>query len=172
VIVFASQSPGLTQPPISNGYQDIFVRECVASGPSVYCIAQVASNGCVPAHRSFGKSQRFERVGLRCRRGPHAQQQVRHALLRHARIQPRAVYAGWLCVHPPVRRHGSAVLERQRAARRLLGSLPLDFNAWIAGGNDPSLAAGTEVWCQYWSRDGGAEFQTNLSNALSFTIGP
>jgi len=42
----------------------------------------------------------------------------------------------------------------------------------IQSGSNPVLAAGTEVCCQYWSRDPQASFGSSLSNGLRFVINP
>jgi hypothetical protein len=52
------------------------------------------------------------------------------------------------------------------------GSLSVDFNTWIASGGDPSLVFGENVCIQAWSRDAGAPWGSNLSNAVAFVIGP
>jgi hypothetical protein len=54
------------------------------------------------------------------------------------------------------------------------GRYSFDFNAFVRNGFDPSLFAGTTVYCQYVYRDpldvanGGA----GRTDALRFTIGP
>ncbi len=55
-----------------------------------------------------------------------------------------------------------------------MGSYSFDFNAWIAGGTDPSLVPGQYVWAQYWSRDLGfpPPNNTGLTNALRFLLCP
>jgi hypothetical protein len=52
------------------------------------------------------------------------------------------------------------------------GAYTLDFNAYIAGGADPALVSGQQVWVQTWSRDPGAASTTNLTDAITFTICP
>jgi hypothetical protein len=76
---------------------------------------------------------------------------------------------GYRCVDPPVKRTplqsagGNAALDCS-------GVFSIDFNAWIP--SDPALIAGQEVWGQYWSRDGGSSYGTNMGGAIAFTIGP
>ena len=54
------------------------------------------------------------------------------------------------------------------------GTLSVDFNAWIASGNNPALTPCTTVFAQFWSRDPALapSGTTNLTNAIEFTIGP
>ena len=63
---------------------------------------------------------------------------------------------GWLCVRPPTRRTGLQFSNGNAPPDDCSGAFHFDFNVWIASGNDPMLVAGQSVWCQYWSRDGGA----------------
>ena len=52
------------------------------------------------------------------------------------------------------------------------GDFTFDFTPRIRSGIDPTLVAGAEVDCQYWSRDGQSASGTGLSNALRFVIHP
>ena len=52
------------------------------------------------------------------------------------------------------------------------GEYEFDFNAWLDAQLDPSLVAGLEVFCQYYSRDPVAVAGSSLSNALGFVIAP
>jgi hypothetical protein len=54
------------------------------------------------------------------------------------------------------------------------GTYHFDFNAWIATGADPGLAAGQQVWGQYWARDPGYAPLSNVSltNGTTFTLDP
>ena len=52
------------------------------------------------------------------------------------------------------------------------GVLSEDFNAYIASGADPALAAGASVWIQAWSRDPGDPFGDSLSDALELVVHP
>jgi hypothetical protein len=80
---------------------------------------------------------------------------------------------GTLCVATPIRRTGSQSSGGTPVGADCTGHFSFDFNAWIAGGVDPLLLAGTRVDVQYYSRDPGFPAPNNvgLTNALEFTIG-
>jgi hypothetical protein len=52
------------------------------------------------------------------------------------------------------------------------GVFSFDFNAWLQSGLDPSLSAGSTVFCQYWYRDPASPSTTGLTDALEFTFQP
>ena len=54
------------------------------------------------------------------------------------------------------------------------GAFAFDFNSWVSSGSDPSLTAGSPVFCQYWFRDPGfAPPNTSaLSAGLAFLVCP
>lgn len=82
---------------------------------------------------------------------------------------------GTLCVHPPIRRlpvHSTG--GSPPPTLDCSGFLQDDLNAWIAGGNDPALTAGSWVWFQGWSRDPGFAPPNNvgLTWGMRVAIGP
>ena len=77
---------------------------------------------------------------------------------------------GFLCVSPPLLRHG--LLNSGGTAGTCTGSYSEQFNAYIASGADPALVAGAQVWIQSWSRDPAAPFADSLSDAVTATICP
>ena len=52
------------------------------------------------------------------------------------------------------------------------GTSELDFNAWIASGADPALAAGAPVYAQSWVRDPSHPAGALLSDAEASVVGP
>jgi hypothetical protein len=52
------------------------------------------------------------------------------------------------------------------------GIFLFDFNAYIASGADPGLAACVSVYGQFWYRDPAAIAGTGLTDAVAFTIRP
>jgi hypothetical protein len=78
--------------------------------------------------------------------------------------------AGWLCVQAPAKR--TQLQNSGGVAPSCNGMFSYDFNARIAGGADPNLAAGVTIYGQYWSRDPQVPFKTTRTNAIEFTICP
>ncbi|MFM7298984.1 MAG: SUMF1/EgtB/PvdO family nonheme iron enzyme, partial [Planctomycetota bacterium] len=75
------------------------------------------------------------------------------------------------CVASPVQRTGT--LSTGAIAASCAGTLSLDFNAWITA-NPSALGSpflpGQTIRAQAWYRDPSAPGQTNLSDALQFTL--
>ena len=46
------------------------------------------------------------------------------------------------------------------------------MNAWIASGADATLVAEAAVYAQAWCRDPADPFQSALTDAVAFVIGP
>lgn len=85
---------------------------------------------------------------------------------RHGQAMPYST--GWLCVESPIVRTNSQNSGGSPSGASCNGVLQQDFNAWVRGGFDPALGAGDTVFCQFFYRDGAA----NFSNAVFFTIQP
>lgn len=75
---------------------------------------------------------------------------------------------GTLCLAPPIARLAGPVLPVT------LGASRIDFNAHIASGADPALAAGAQVWVQALSRNPSlpAGEQISMSQGLTTVIQP
>jgi hypothetical protein len=171
VFVCGSTSGSLAGPP--NGLDDGFV---VRMGPTcnsdatVYCTAKQNSLGCVPAiamlsalsasSGSAGTVVASNVVGSM------------FGIFFHSTSGANAMpfHGGFLCVSPPLLRHG--LLNSGGTAGTCTGSFSEQFNAYIAGGADPALVAGAQVWIQSWSRDPAAPFADSLSDAVTATICP
>jgi hypothetical protein len=77
-----------------------------------------------------------------------------------------------LCVKSPIRRTASQNSGGSASGSDCTGAFSFNFNARIQSGVDPTLVVGSEVFCQYWSRDTASPSTTSLSNALRFVIDP
>jgi Tol biopolymer transport system component len=173
VVSFQSTSTNLV-PGDTNGWQDVFVRDCgTTSGPRVFCIAKANSLGCTPAIGFSGSPSASASAGFDISAASVLSQKI--GLLLYGKSGPAtlAFQGGWLCVQPPLQRTflqnsgGNTITDCS-------GAYHVDFNAWIASGFDPALVAGQDVWAQYWSRDPGfpPPGSTGLTDALAFTIAP
>jgi hypothetical protein len=85
-----------------------------------------------------------------------------------------AFQAGWLCVAPPTIRTPLQNSLGNAPPDDCSGTYAIDFNARIQSAVDPNLVVGTDVYCEYWSRDPalGTLSPTSLSNAIHFAIQP
>jgi hypothetical protein len=79
---------------------------------------------------------------------------------------------GTKCVGNPTQRTDVLSSGGSASGADCSGAFSLDFNVEIAGGGDPTLVAGSEVFAQFWSRDPASASTTSLSNALRFVIAP
>lgn len=160
------------------GFDVLGMRVDLAASPQAYCTAKVNSLGCTPTFSFAGLSSAAATSGFT-------------TFVRNLRNQKSGLYfysllgaaaapfqGGWYCVQTPVRRAplgntGGTLI----AFDDCTGVLALDWNAFAHGlsGAAPApelLTPGTSIWCQAWSRDPGASFQTNLSAGLSFRVLP
>ena len=77
----------------------------------------------------------------------------------------------YLCIYFPTARTG--VQDTGGVPNTCTGELRVDFNAFMAANPAATGApfhAGQVLHAQGWFRDPGAAKQTNLSNALTFTL--
>lgn len=171
-IAFSSGSAVLTQPPLPNGVKDVFLRSCTPSAPTTYCVSQPNSLGCRPSIGFVGVASASAGSGFDVQLTNTLSQ--RSGLLFYSVLGSRLVPfgGGFACVQTPLRRTALQSSGGNTNTLDCSGSFHLDFNAHVASGADPALAAGVEVWSQYWSRDGGAPSGVNLSDALWLLVGP
>jgi hypothetical protein len=141
--------------------------------PTTYCVGKVNSVGCTGAIDAQGFPSVTAGNGyiVRC-------QQVRNqtAGLLFYGTSGRAslpFHGGTLCVDPPLTRTLPQPSGGSASGVDCTGTFAFDFNTWIATQppSSPVRLPGTEVNCQWWSRDPGVESTTVFSNALEFTIG-
>jgi hypothetical protein len=137
---------------------------------TTYCTAKTNSLGCVPAigavHNASLSSDRP--FWVTCTN----QLNHRNGFLFYGFAPKNTPYqGGYLCVMSPTRRTQLQTSGGNLGVDDCSGEFALDFNALIQGGSDPMLELGTQIYCQWWSRDPDANFHTSRSDALRFTIG-
>ncbi len=147
----------------------------ICSEPVVYCTAKVNSLGCASAIGSIGAPSASAGSGFVVT-ATNVLNNVTGVLF-YGKSGPAATpfQDGFLCAQSPViRTLGQNSGGDPPPIANCSGTFGLDFNAWIAGGSDPSLIPGQEVWAQYWSRDPllPPPNNTTLSNALAFVVCP
>jgi hypothetical protein len=76
---------------------------------------------------------------------------------------------GFICSAAPVRR---VVTPPSSGSGTCGGVLRLDFNTYIASGQNANLTAGTTFWGQFWSRDSGSVNGSNLTDGVTAVICP
>jgi hypothetical protein len=83
-----------------------------------------------------------------------------------------AFQGGFLCLKTPIRRLGPVSSGGSPTGNDCTGAFQFDFNPYIQSGNDPAIVVGSQIFCQYWSRDPQAPSGTSLSNAATFLVNP
>lgn len=140
-----------------------------------YCTAGTTVSGCVPSIRSSGAPSSIGTTGfdLIVDHVPaHKMGLIFYG--QGAIAQPQSWGLGsssYLCIYYPVSRTGAH--SSGGGVTACDGELRIDFNAFMAA--NPSAIgapfhAGQVLHAQGWFRDPGAAKQTNLSNALTFTL--
>jgi formylglycine-generating enzyme required for sulfatase activity len=157
-----------------NGVQDCLdAPQCCTGDVAAYCTAGTAVMGCVPQISGVGVPSADAPNGFEV--SVEFVPPQRQGLLYYgfyAANQPWAPFnPSFLCVAPPVQRTGA--MSSGGAPGQCNGRLSLDFNAWRAT-NPNALGAplvpGQTMRVQGWYRDPAAPAQTNLSDALRFTL--
>ncbi|MCK6448711.1 MAG: hypothetical protein L6Q99_20140 [Planctomycetes bacterium] len=138
--------------------------------PVVYCTAKVNSLGCTPAIAISGPLSAS--AGSGCTVSVSNVIGNKFGLFFHATSAAAATpfHGGLLCMTLPIQRH--TVQSSGGTSGACDGAFSEDFNAYIAGGFDPVLGPGIDVWIQNWSRDPGDPFTDSLSDAIAATICP
>lgn len=152
-----------------NDREDVFVRSACPA-PVVYCTAQTNSLGCTSAISSTGTPSASVAVPFTIRAANlknHA-----HGSLIYSLVGPLGApfQGGTLCVHAPLKRTPTQPTGGTGSGSDCTGSVALDFNAYAQSGINPALVDGASVWAQVWSRDPGAAFGSNLSDAIAFIL--
>ncbi len=141
---------------------------------SIYCTSQPNSLGCTPAIDFQGVPSASAGNGFEVTASGLLNNQFGILFYGTTAANDHPFHGGTLCVAPPIVR--TPIQNSGGTAPPFLdctGAFTFDFNAWIASGHDASLAPGTQVWAQYWSRDPfSAPFGDNLTNAVTFVIAP
>jgi hypothetical protein len=164
--------PGTSGAALSNAFP---FDPTVCSEPAVYCTPKTNSLGCASSIGWSGMPSASAGSGFVVN-STNVLNQV-FGILFYGKDGPASApfQGGFLCVRMPlVRTPVQSSGGSPQPATDCTGSFALDFNAWIASGQDPSLVAGSAVWAQYWSRDPGfaPPQNTNLSDGLAFAVCP
>ena len=135
----------------------------------IYCTAKVNSQGCLSAISTSGVLSASASNGFVVSASNIVPSVF--GLFIYSKTGPDALpfQGGYLCIKPVIRRTN---LQNSGGAALCTGTFTFDLNAWIAGGNDPQLVPGVQVWGQYWSRDPQSPSTTNLTNAFRTQVCP
>jgi len=162
------------------GTQQVYAvdRGPICITPVTYCTGKTNSLGCDPWVATYGCASASQDSGFTIYGGNVRNN--KQGLLFYGLSGPSATpfQGGTMCVAAP---------RKRTPIRDSFGSSPpandcsgvwsIDLNEFAAGsgGGHPVgalLLPGTLVDCQWWGRDPGAPFQTALSNAIEYLVGP
>lgn len=172
-----SAGPRLRLSGYSNGggdYDFLAASVSLSDAPHGYCSSKTNSLGCAPRMGFVGSPRASLASGfvVDC-------SDVRNdksGLIFYSTLGPAAApfQGGTFCVQPPTRRTPIALSGGSTPpANDCSGVFSIDMNTYAASGVDPALSTpGADVYCQTWSRDPGASFNTSLSNGLAYTVLP
>ncbi len=135
-----------------------------------YCTSQANSLGCSGLMNSLGTPSASFGSGFFIRAVPIRNQKQGLLFYGTTGRDSTPFLGGTMCVQGPLRRTPVLVSGGSAAGDDCTGAFSLDFNAYIAAGVNPGLVSGVTLNTQFWSRDSGAPNNTNLTNALEFTI--
>jgi N-acetylneuraminic acid mutarotase len=137
--------------------------------PTTYCTAKVNSAGCTPAIGSTGTPSATAGSGFVISTSNELDNRNGLYFYSKTGANNAPFQGGFLCALAPLTR---TPVQNSGGTPPCNGSYNIDFNAYIAGGADPALVSGQQVWIQTWSRDPASASTTNLSDALTFVICP
>jgi Tol biopolymer transport system component len=173
VVAFLSQASNLV-PGTIPGPTRAFVRIADPTPGFAYCWPSKESPaGCLPAFSAQGASSASAGAGHTIEVAGTLNAEI--GLLVYSSVASDNVPfgSGFLCVGSPLVRLGAqATGGAPPPTVDCSGALALDFNAWIAGGQDGALVPGAAVYLQSWTRDPTSPTGALLSDALAFLIGP
>jgi hypothetical protein len=140
----------------------------LTSVPTLYCTAKVNTLGCTPTISATGSPSASAGSGfvVDC---TNTLPDKLGILFYGGGAQIVPFRGGWLCVKAPLQRAAALAASSGSFCD---GSYSVDFNAYIASGQDPALVAGTIVHGQWATRDPLDAWGSGLSDALQFLIGP
>jgi uncharacterized delta-60 repeat protein len=165
---------GYTNGAGTGNYDYLAASIDLSEAPHGYCTPKLNSLGCAPTMSFTGAPSVAQTSGfvVAC----SLVRNEKSGLIFYSTLGPASApfQGGTFCVQPPTRRTPIALSGGNAApANDCTGAFALDMNAYAASGVDPALAtAGTSVYCQTWSRDPGASFNTSLSNGLAYDTLP
>jgi hypothetical protein len=156
----------------TNASTDVFLRDRKTAAPWKYGVAQRNSLGCTPAIGSSGTPSATASSGfsITCSQVINNKTGLLFYSTTGAAAAP--FLGGFLYCKAPTMRTPTRNSFGSASGSDCSGHFSIDFDAWIHGGSDPALVFGRSVWAQWWSRDPGAASTTNLSDAITFVIGP
>lgn len=157
---------------VLNTGQGEIIRLVQESEASLYCVAKVASPGCLPTlgfngSPSLSAVQPFE---IRVDSVVNNKSGIFFYGLQGPANSP--FLGGTLCVQPPLVRTAVMNSTGNPPPDDCSGSLVFDFQAHALGGTNPLLGAGSTVHGQFWFRDPQGSFGVGLSDAISFQLCP
>lgn len=137
--------------------------------PQTFCVSKLNSDGCLASVYGVGLPSASAGAGFTV--GAAQVTAGDTGLLFYSKTGPAAVpfLGGLLCLAGGVTRTPG---RNSGGAAACSGAFALDFNAYVATGQDPALVAGQPVWGQYWYRDPASPSGVGLSNGLAFQLGP
>ncbi|MBK8180252.1 MAG: S8 family peptidase [Planctomycetes bacterium] len=148
-----------------------------AATPSVYCVAKLNSLGCFPDINYSGTASASATSGFTVLATEVRNNKPGLVLYSVTGAASQPFQGGTLCLQAPVRRSTGVNSGGLPSGNDCSGMLSIDMNSFAAGllGGTPSpalLVVGTDVWCQWWSRDPGfpAPNNSSLSNALTYRV--
>ena len=171
LIAFSSSATNLVSSD-TNGVGDVFVRDRGSPPPVTYCTAKVNSLGCVPA---IGSS------GMPSMSGPDSFYVTATNVLNNksgmmlwAGAQGSVPFhGGILCLAAPIVRTTLQNSGGSATGLDCTGGYSYFFSQSAMAAH--FLAAGSQVCCQFWSRDPGFPIPSNrigLTDGLQFVVGP
>jgi hypothetical protein len=141
------------------------------TAPSTYCTGKINSLGCTPSITFSGSPSASSAAPFLITATNFVNQ--KSGLLFYSHTPTAASFQGGTkCAMDPTVRTPVQSSGGSPSGADCTGAYSFDFNDWIATGWDASLAAGNEVYAQYWSRDPGSASHTSLSNALRLLVSP
>lgn len=164
-------------PNDTNSVSDIFVRDTLPLGPTIYCTAGTTSLACVAAISATGTASASHASNLVITVASLNGQTSGMAFygLNNASFSPQSWGGGtsYLCVKPPLQR--MAVQNSGGGAGTCDGTLVANWNTFLS--SQPQalgmpFSAGQHVYAQGWFRDPPSPKTTSLSDALEFIVGP
>ena len=139
--------------------------------PATYCTGKINSLGCTPAIAFSGTASANPSAPFNITASNLVNQKTGLLFYSHAPVAV-AFQGGTKCVASPFVRTQPQNSGGSTNGNDCTGTYSFDFNDWIVNGWDFTLAPGSEIYAQYWSRDPASASHTSLSNALQFVINP
>jgi hypothetical protein len=170
-VTFATNATNILTQPV-NQYAYVYVRQ--SSVPQIYCTAKTNALGCVSSIYCDGVPMASFPEGFELRAANVLNQKLGMLLYSTWTLAAQPRQGGTLCIKQPIHRTPSQSTGGSPTGSDCTGSLSFEFNAWIASGLDPRLAAARQVWAQFWSRDPGfaPPDNSNLTHAVTFESDP